>query len=98
MSLFNRLANVYFALNFAAAIYAARSSEPKGRFLGVVPYDFTTPTPNSIRDRLWSEERSLVAAPVFGAGWSINLREAARRLGMLDGPDEPNDGDEETTA
>ena len=69
--------------NLAAAVHAARTGRATGRFLAV-PYDFTMPTPAKVRDRFWNkEEQSIVTPPVFGAGWSINLPELARRVGFL---------------
>ncbi len=69
--------------NLAAAVHAARTGRATGRFLGV-PYDFTMPTPQKVRDRFWNEEnQTIVTPPLFGAGWSINLPEGARRAGLL---------------
>ena len=79
--------------NLAAAVHAARTGRATGRFLGV-PYDFTMPTPEKMRDRFWNEkEREIVTPPVFGAGWSINLREVAHRVGfLLPAEEEPEAG------
>ena len=69
--------------NLAAAVHAARTGRATGRFLAV-PYDFTMPTPAKVRDRFWNEEdQTVITPPVFGAGWSINLPEVARRVGLL---------------
>ena len=69
--------------NLAAAVHAARTGRATGRFLAV-PYDFTMPTPQKVRDRFWNEEnQTIVTPPLFGAGWSINLPEVARRAGLL---------------
>ena len=69
--------------NLAAAVHAARTGRATGRFLGV-PYDFTMPTPQKVRDRFWNEkDQTIITPPVFGAGWSINLPELARRIGFL---------------
>ena len=69
--------------NLAAAVHAARTGRATGRFLGV-PYDFTMPTPKKVRDRFWNDkDRKIITLPVFGAGWSINLPELARRVGFL---------------
>ena len=76
-----KLAAAFLLMNLAAAIYASRSGRAKGRMLGI-PYDFTKPGPDRIRDRLWSRESSIVTQPVFGAGWSLNLQEIGRRLGF----------------
>jgi len=74
--------------NLAAAVHAARTGRAVGRFLGV-PYDFTRPTLDKVRDRLWNEKESaIVTPPVFGAGWSVNLLEVVRRTGLLLPPEE----------
>ena len=81
--------------NLAAAVHAARTGRAVGRFLGV-PYDFTTPTLGKVRDRLWNEKDSaIVTPPVFGAGWSVNLLEVARRAGLLPPPEEQSEPEPE---
>jgi hypothetical protein len=79
--------------NLAAAYYASRTGRQTGRFFGV-PYDFSPPTVERLRDRFWNENRrSLFTPPFFGAGWSINLLEAARRLGYLPEEEEEEPGE-----
>ncbi len=64
---------LFVALTVGAAVYAVRSGQPVGRFIGV-PYDFRVPTADRIRDRLWNENDDRIFTPmVFGAGWSINF-------------------------
>ena len=64
---------LFVALTVGALVYAVRSGQPFGRFLGV-PYDFRVPTADRIRDRFWNEDDERIFTPmVFGAGWSINL-------------------------
>ena len=93
-----KIKTVVVLFNLAAAVHAARTGRETGRFLGV-PYDFTMPTPEKVRDRYWNEkEHAIVTPPVFGAGWSINLLQVARRFGLL--PDEQDaeaEGPEELT-
>ena len=61
------------ALTVGAAVYAVRSGQPTGRFLGL-PYDFRVPTADRLRERLWNEDDERIFTPmVFGVGWSINL-------------------------
>lgn len=53
-----------------------------GTFLGI-PYDWRWPTPAVWRERLWNpRDRRLFTPKVFGWGWSINLYELFRRLGL----------------
>ena len=87
-----KIAAAIVLLNLAAAVYAARSGRSRGRMLGI-PYDFTPPGPERVRDRLWSRESRIVTGPVFGAGWSLNLREIGRRLGLVIGDVDPSDED-----
>ena len=64
---------LFVALTVGALVYAVRTGQPAGRFLGV-PYDFRVPTADRIRDRFWNEDDERIFTPmVFGAGWSINL-------------------------
>ena len=88
-----KIAAAFVLLNLAAAVYAARSGRSRGRMLGI-PYDFTPLRPERVRDRLWSRESRIVTGPVFGAGWSLNLREIGRRLGLVARDVDPSDQDE----
>jgi len=73
----------FILVNAVAALYAARNGRPAGRFL-CLPYDFTAPTLGRVKERVWNEdEERVLTPPVFGAGWSLNLRAVARRLGLL---------------
>ena len=64
---------LFVALTVGAAVYAVRSGQPTGRFLGL-PYDFRVPTADRLRERLWNEDDERIFTPmVFGVGWSINL-------------------------
>lgn len=54
-----------------------------GRVLGV-PYDFRLPTIRRARERLWNSHDERVLVPhVWGVGWTINLYQLRRRLGLL---------------
>ena len=88
-----KIAAAFVLLNLAAAMYAARSGRPRGRLFGI-PYDFTPPGPERARDRLWSRDSRIVTGPVFGAGWSLNLREIGRRLGLVGGDGNRSDEEE----
>ena len=88
-----KIKTAFVLLNLAAAVHAARTGRAVGRFLGV-PYDFTMPTPEKMRGRLWNEEeKAILTPPVFGAGWSINVRELARRAGLLPPMEETMESD-----
>ena len=76
-----RAATVFLAA--AAVTKALREQKPTGDILGI-PYDFTPPTLTKIRSRLWNPEDSRVFTPnFFGVGWSVNLYQVARHLGLL---------------
>ncbi|MBI3969378.1 MAG: hypothetical protein HY329_27355 [Chloroflexi bacterium] len=69
------------ALAAAGGVVALRWGKT-GRFLGV-PYDFRPPTLARVRERWWNRDDQRILTPhTFGWGWSINLREVARRLGV----------------
>ncbi len=54
-----------------------------GRALGV-PYDFRPPTLDRLRQRLWNPADERVVVPhVWGIGWTVNLYQLRRRLGLL---------------
>lgn len=54
-----------------------------GRFLGI-PYNFEPPTPARLKRALWDRSDDRVLTPhVYGWGYSLNLRAAARRLGLV---------------
>ena len=64
---------LFVALTVGAAVYAFRTGQPTGRFLGM-PYDFRVPTVDRMRERLWNEGDERIFTPmVFGVGWSINF-------------------------
>ena len=56
-----------------------------GRFLGI-PYDFTTPTAERLKQTVWNPSDDRILAPhMYGWGYSINLHAVGRRLGMTGG-------------
>ena len=58
------------------------ASRRTGSFLGV-PYDWRLPSPQRLRERMWNpNDHRLFTPHVFGWGWSINLYELLRRLGV----------------
>jgi uncharacterized membrane protein len=53
-----------------------------GTFLKI-PYDLRKPTQEKFRDRMWnSNDHRLFTPHAFGWGYSINLYEVLRRLGL----------------
>ncbi|HET7488652.1 MAG TPA: DUF5808 domain-containing protein [Acidimicrobiales bacterium] len=45
-----------------------------GTVAGFVPYEFRVPTPNRVRERVWSPESRAVLSPaIFGVGWTLNV-------------------------
>jgi hypothetical protein len=53
----------------------------RGRVLGVVPYDFSPPTWQRVRQAYWNpEEPRLFTDRVLGVGWAINLHRARQVL------------------
>ena len=72
----------------AAVIYAARTNKSHGNFLGV-PFEFRFPTVPRVLDRWWNPEDPRVLTPhVFGVGWSLNLYQVLKRLGIREDDDE----------
>lgn len=56
--------------------------ERVGKFLGI-PYDYRAPTWTVIKERAWNPNDHRIFTPhIFGWGYSINLYEVLRRLGL----------------
>lgn len=56
----------------------------RGRVFGVVPYDFTVPTWDRVRQAYWNpEDGRLFTERVVGVGWAINLHRAYAVLSGL---------------
>lgn len=54
-----------------------------GTFLHI-PYDLRWPTWSVITERMWNRDDPRIFTPhVFGWGWSINLYQLFRRLGLI---------------
>jgi uncharacterized membrane protein len=54
-----------------------------GTFLHI-PYDWRWPTWLVIKERMWNPADSRIFTPhVFGWGWSINLYQLFRRIGII---------------
>ena len=76
----------------AAVVHAYRTRQSHGTYYSV-PFDFRFPTVGRIRKRLWNPRDHRIFTPsVFGVGWSVNFHEAGRRLGLIEAPDDYEDG------
>ena len=83
MRLLSRFKMVTSLFAAATVIYAIRTRRSHGRFLRV-PFEFRVPTPNRIRQRVWNPDDDSVLTPqAFGVGWTLNLYQVARRLGLV---------------
>jgi uncharacterized membrane protein len=55
-----------------------------GTFLKI-PYDWRWPTWVVIKERMWNpQDQRLFTPHVFGWGWSLNVYEVLRRVGVID--------------
>ena len=80
MSRFRMVTSVFAA---ATVIYAIRTKQSHGRFLRV-PFEFRFPTPARVRQRVWNpDDDSVITPQAFGVGWTLNLYQVARRLGLI---------------
>ena len=87
------------AIGLVVAAVAQEAMKPpeertwRGRVLGVVPYDFSPPTWERIRQAYWNpEDPRLFTDRVLGVGWAINLHRARLVLMGLFGGLTQNDG------
>ena len=78
------------ALGLLVAAVAQEAAKPRsertwrGRVLGVVPYDFSPPTWDRVREAYWNpEDDRLFTDRVLGVGWAINLHRARVLLSGL---------------
>ena len=79
----SRLRKLTSLFALVTVVYALKTRQSHGRFLRV-PFEFRVPTPQRIRQRLWNpDEESIVMPQAFGVGWTLNLYQVARRLGLI---------------
>jgi hypothetical protein len=78
------------AIGLLVAAVAQEALKPReqrtwrGRVLGVVPYDFSPPTWQRVRQAYWNpEDPRLFTDRVLGVGWAINLHRARQVLAGL---------------
>ena len=96
MRVLSRLRKLTSLFAVVTVIYALKTRQSHGRFLRV-PFEFRVPTPQRIRQRVWNpDEESMVAPQAFGVGWTLNLYQVARRLGLI-GKGIPETGQAEAT-
>ena len=72
---------IVFAFLVGAVITESRKApgdrEGHGRVLGLVPYDFRTPTFERFKASFWNPEDDRLFTPnAFGVGWSVNFAQA----------------------
>ncbi len=80
MRQFVNIGTLFVALTVGAAVYAARTGKPSGKFLGI-PYEFRVPTINRVRERLWNKDDDRIFVPMlFGVGWAINFYRAVEKF------------------
>ncbi len=92
----SRLRKLTSLFAVVTVIYALKTRQSHGRFLRV-PFEFRVPTPQRIRQRLWNpDEESVVTPQAFGVGWTLNLYQVTRRLGLI-GKGIPETGQAEAT-
>ena len=82
---------VLTAFTVAAAVYAYRTRQSHGTFLGV-PFEFKIPTTARIRERWWNPDDPRLFTPsVLGVGWSLNLYRLVE--GLRGAPDPEHDSE-----
>lgn len=76
-----------FLVAAAVAQELAKPSQERtwrGRLQFSVPYDFTIPTAERLREAYWNpNDDRIFTDRVLGAGWAVNLHALLRRLGAL---------------
>ncbi len=83
MRLVSQLRKLTSLFAVVTVVYALKTRQSHGRFLRV-PFEFRVPTPQRIRQRVWNpDDESVVTPQAFGVGWTLNLYQVARRLGLI---------------
>lgn len=78
-----RIRTIISLFTLATVIYAFRTKQSHGKFL-FVPFEFRVPTIQRVRERLWNPDNDSLFTPhVFGVGWSLNLYQVLKRLGVV---------------
>ena len=78
------------AMFLVAAAVAQELAKPsqergwRGRLHFSVPYDFTLPTAQRLRQAYWNpDDDRIFTDRVLGVGWAVNVHTLLRRLGSL---------------
>lgn len=83
MRLHSKVRLIVSLFTLATVIYAVKTRQSHGAFLRV-PFEFRRPTVQRIRSRWWNpDDESIFTPHVFGVGWSINVYQVGKRLGLL---------------
>ena len=76
----------------AAVAYALKNKRSHGTFMRV-PFEFRVPTVERVRERWWNpEDESILTQHVFEVGWSLNLYQIGKKLGLLRPDDKDSAG------
>ena len=76
----------------AAAVVQELRKEPsertwRGRLAFSIPYDFTIPSVERIREAYWNtQDEHIITDRVLGVGWGVNLHALLRRMGCCQNP------------
>ncbi len=86
-----RIIKFVVAAFFAATVaYAIKTKQSHGRFVGV-PFEFRFPTIHRLKKRMWNkDDPRLFTERPFGIGWTINLYQAAKRIGAVTEDPDPS--------
>jgi hypothetical protein len=84
MKRLGRMLVMVFGLILLGKALERRGLPAQGRLLGVVPYDFRTPTLARLRSAYWDPDNpQLMTAKGFGVGWGLNVAAVLRKAGLL---------------
>lgn len=74
---FNFLATLYTSIIigfFFMIINLLRHYCPSEKNFFGIPYEFSFPTPEKIKSKLWNQNKILFQPKIFGLGWTLNLQ------------------------
>ena len=83
MRLPRKLRSLTGLFTVAAIVYALQTKQSNGSLLKI-PFEFRVPALPRARERWWNREDHRVFTPrLFGVGWSLNLYQVLKRLGIV---------------